>query len=93
MITIKKLVEYSIQFENGIAVRNYGTLLINDEVMDYEVRIREDAFGKMFFNLYDVRYNIVNTGDLYNPVFELEKNDSLEDFLNGFQRAEFKKIA
>ena len=80
MITIKKLVEYSIQFENGIAVRNYGTLLINDEVMDYEVRIREDAFGKMFC-------------DLYNPVFELEKNDSLEDFLNGFQRAEFKKIA
>lgn len=93
MITIKKLVEYSIQFENGIAVRNYGTLLVNDEVMDYEVRICEDAFGKMFFNLYDIRYNIVNTGDLYNPVFELEKNDSLEDFLNGFQRAEFKKIA
>lgn len=84
MVIIKKLLEYSVQFENGSAVRNTGTLLVNDGVMDSKVRIQFDAYGKMFFQLWNDRYNIENmTGDLYNPVFEVVKPFTLDDILRG----------
>ena len=66
MVTVKKIIKYTIPFYGNKHLTPYGELLVSDGKSEKVVKFENDIF------CFDsVKYSIENKGCLYNPKFEI----------------------
>lgn len=69
MITIVKVVDWTIPLFGNKRIFAYGKLLVSDGKMRQLVTTKEDSSG-LYITFNRKRYRIRNNGSLYNPLLQ-----------------------
>ena len=69
MVTIKKIIDYTIPLCGNKRIMPYGKLLVSDGEISKVVSIQGEP--KQFFTFTRKRYYIKNAGSLYAPKYEI----------------------